>query len=159
VIAGNDEEAYQPILEALAERTGITERMRFIGPLDDAEKWQVLAQASLLVLPSYSENFGIVALEAMMAGCPVIVTPEVGLANIIRDVGAGLVVDGTPAELTRAINALLQAPEERRKMGEAGRRSARDKFSWDTIASDMEQIYRACVGEKRECSKTSLPSS
>jgi glycosyltransferase involved in cell wall biosynthesis len=157
VIAGNDEEAYQPILEALAERTGVTERMRFIGPLDDAEKWQVLAQASLLVLPSYSENFGIVALEAMMAGCPVIVTPEVGLANIIRDVGAGLVVDGTPAELTRAINALLQAPEERRKMGEAGRRSARGKFSWDVIATDMEQVYRECVSEGRKCSTKLLP--
>jgi glycosyltransferase involved in cell wall biosynthesis len=156
VIAGNDEEAYRPLLQALAERAGVAARTRFIGPLYGPDKWQVLAQATMLVLPSYSENFGIVGLEAMMAGCPVIVTPQVGLASVVRAVGAGLVVDGEPAELSRAINSLLQAPEQRRKMGEAGRHTAREKFSWDVIAADMEQVYRECVREGRRCSARSL---
>jgi glycosyltransferase involved in cell wall biosynthesis len=157
LIVGNDEEAYQPVLQALAERVGVAERTRFIGPLHGPEKWQFLKQAAMLVLPSYSENFGNVVLEAMMASCPVIVTPQVGLSNVVRTVGAGLVVDGEPAELSRAINFLLQAPEQRRKMGEAGQRTAREKFSWDAIAADMEQVYRECVRDGHRISARSLP--
>jgi glycosyltransferase involved in cell wall biosynthesis len=149
VIAGNDEEAYQPVLQALAERTGVSGRTRFIGPIHGANKWHILAHATVLVLPSYSENFGNVVLEAMMVGCPVIITPEVGLASMVRAAGAGLVVDGDPAELSGAINNLLHSPEDRRRMGESGRRIARERFSWDAIAADMELLYQECIDRAR----------
>ena len=70
----------RPELEALARRNGVADRVRFLGPAHDERKWALLAQARMLVLPSYSENFGNVVLEAMASGCPVIVTPEVGIA-------------------------------------------------------------------------------
>jgi glycosyltransferase involved in cell wall biosynthesis len=156
VIAGNDEEGYRPVLQALAERLGVAARTRFVGALYGSQKWELLQRASMLVLPSYSENFGIVALEAMMAGCPVIVTPQVGLASVVRAAGAGIVAEGQPEQLSHAIDVLLQAPDQRRKMGDAGRRIARERFSWGAVACDMEEVYRVCTREGSTCSKISL---
>ena len=99
LIAGNDEENYRPELEALARRHGVLDRVRFLGPVDDRKKWSLLASARILVLPSYSENFGNVVLEAMAAGCPVIVTPEVGIASLVQEAGCGVVAGGNPANL------------------------------------------------------------
>lgn len=153
VVAGNDEEAYRTELQTLAENTGVAGRTHFVGAAYGSEKWQLLTRASVLVLPSYSESFGIVVLEAMMAGCPVIVTPEVGIASIVHDAGAGLVADGKPEDLSRAINSLLAQPVQRRNMGSAGQRVAREKFSWDTLAGAMEQSYQECIREGRRCLK------
>jgi len=150
VIAGNDEENYRPSLVTLAQRSGVAERVRFVGPVDDTEKWGLLRNAKMLVLPSYSENFGNVILEAMAVGCPVVVTPEVGLAQTVRNASVGLVVEGTPENLAAAINTLLQNPDQCRRMGEAGRRIARDQFSWAAIARKMEQVYQRCACERRK---------
>jgi glycosyltransferase involved in cell wall biosynthesis len=145
VVAGNDEENYRSELEALAHREGVDARTHFIGPVYGPAKWELLRQAQLLTLPSYSENFAIVVLEAMAAGCPVVVTPEVGLATIVRDTNAGVVVEGTPERLASAINALLSDPDARRRMAEAGRRTVQERFSSDMIVREMEQLYQRCV--------------
>jgi glycosyltransferase involved in cell wall biosynthesis len=145
VIAGNDEEAYRPVLQGLAERLGVAEQTRFVGAVYGPPKWELLKRASALILPSYSENFGIVVLEAMMAGCPVIVTPEVGIAPEVQKAGAGLVVEGRPEQLSDAINFLLADPERRMRMGVAGHRVAREKFSWHGLAGAMEQAYRKSI--------------
>ncbi len=147
VVAGNDEENYQPRMEALARETGVAERVRFIGAVGDTEKWRLIAGAQLLALPSYNENFGIVVLEAMAAGCPVVVTPEVGLAAAVRESGAGLVVPGTPAALAEAMGTLLADETMRARMGAAGRQAAQS-FSWPAIARKMDEVYLTCIGEK-----------
>ena len=67
----------------------MAERICFLGPVDGEKKWELLTSAELLALPSYSENFGNVVLEAMAVGCAVVVTPEVGLASVVREVGCG----------------------------------------------------------------------
>src|SRR5262249_46224489 len=99
VVAGNDEENYKQTLMGLARKFGVSERVRFVGPVNGVAKWDLLRRAKMLVLPSYSENFGIVALEAMSVGRPVIVTPEVGLASTVREATAGLVIVGEPERL------------------------------------------------------------
>jgi glycosyltransferase involved in cell wall biosynthesis len=111
--------------------------------VNGADKAALLAGASLLVLPSYSENFGNVVLEAMGARCPVIVTPEVGIANIVEETASGWVIDGEPATLGAAITRLLDDPGLRREMGERGLAAARDRFSWDAVAARMESVYRS----------------
>jgi glycosyltransferase involved in cell wall biosynthesis len=149
VIAGNDEENYQPTLVTLAERSGVADRVRFLGAVDGSRKWDLLRQAKMLVLPSYSENFGNVVLEAMSIGCPVVVTPEVGLAPAVRKANAGLVVEGMPEKLAGAINSLLQDQDMRRRMGEAGRQAAVEQFSWDAIARQMDHVYEQCIYESK----------
>jgi glycosyltransferase involved in cell wall biosynthesis len=157
VIAGNDEENYRPALVILAQRAGVAERVRFLGPVDDTEKWRLLRKAKMLVLPSYSENFGNVILEAMSVGCPVVVTPEVGLAPTVCNSNAGLVVEGTPEKLAAAINVLLQNPDQCRRMGEAGRRIAMEQFSWAAIAEKMEQVYQEERGKSAGADHAGTP--
>jgi len=141
VIAGNDEEGYETQLEACAREAGVLNRVFFVGPVYGARKWELIHSCDLFVMASYSENFGMAALEAMACGRPVVVTPEVGLARTIEEAGAGVVVDGNPETLGSAIAALIADPVRRSKMGEAGSRTALQKFSWSAIAKQVEAIY------------------
>lgn len=88
------------------------------------------------------ESFGIVLLEAMATGRPVVASDIVGYRSVMRDGEQGfLVPPRDPAALARAIVKLLKEPELRRRMGEAGRRRALD-FSWSRIAEQVEGFYR-----------------
>ena len=145
VIAGNDEEEYSLELDDLAQQAGVRDRVIFTGPVHGADKAVLLAAAKVLVLPSYSENFGNVIVEAMAAGCPVVVTPEVGIAQSVAQIGAGLVVDGSPAALGSAIAALAADEGRRREMGARGRAAAVSQFSWAAVAAQMEQLYQSLL--------------
>jgi glycosyltransferase involved in cell wall biosynthesis len=149
IIAGNDEENYKRVLVTLARELGVMERVKFLDAVDDTAKWNLLRMAQMLVLPSYSESFGNVVLEAMCVGRPVIVTPGVGLAPTVRAANAGLVVEGVPEKLAAAINGLLRDPDRCTQMGEAGRRVAKGQFSWDAIAQKMERVYEQCIGKNK----------
>jgi glycosyltransferase involved in cell wall biosynthesis len=147
VIAGNDEENYQRELVRLAAKCGITERIRFIGMVQGAAKWRLLRGAKLFTLPSYSENFGISVLEAMSTGCPVVVTPEVGLADAVAESGAGLVIAGDCEVLGRAIEELLVDADRRHTMGANGRRLARSEYAWGRVALQMACGYEKIITE------------
>jgi glycosyltransferase involved in cell wall biosynthesis len=143
VIAGNDEEQLIPRLESLALRSGVRERVQFAGVVHGRAKEELLASASVLALPSHSENFGNVVLEALMARTPVVVTPEVGLASVISGAKAGLVAQGDPRALAAALNQLLDEPDAARQMGENGRRLVERDYSWSGVAAAMETMYLA----------------
>jgi glycosyltransferase involved in cell wall biosynthesis len=144
VIAGNDEEAYRPTVEALADTAGVRDRLVFTGDVRGADKAALIAASRALVLPSYSENFGNVVLEAMAAGRPVIVTPEVGIADVVSASGAGLVVAGTPESLGGALRLLATDTTLGNAMGERGRATAQ-RFGWDAVAGQMENLYSEVV--------------
>jgi glycosyltransferase involved in cell wall biosynthesis len=144
-VAGNDEEGLRPKLERLAAESGVAGRLVFLGPVDGADKTALLHRAAALVLPSYSENFGNSVLESMAAGRPVVVTPEVGLAEVVRGSGAGLVVDGAPEELGAAMRELVADPARAAEMGRKGAEEAVRRFGWETVAAEMERAYRAAA--------------
>lgn len=141
VIAGNDESGYRKKMEDLVELHRLSDRIVFIGPVSDTQKWPLYANAMMFVLPSYSENFGNVVAEAMIMGCPVVVTAEVGLAPLVSASVAGVVTDGDPATLAAVIRELQQDEARRHLMGERGRLAARRHLSWESVASRMEQLY------------------
>ena len=143
VVAGNDEEEYAVVLDDLARQSGVGDRVIFTGPVHGKDKAALLSSARVLVLPSYSENFGNVVIEAMAAGCPVIVTPEVGVAESVAQIGAGLVIDGAPTALGRAIAELVADHRRREEMGTRGRVAAATQFSWPAVAAQMEQLYQS----------------
>ncbi len=147
VIAGNDEEGVRPRLEALAREILVADRVRFVGFVDGASKQALLAAARALVLPSLSENFGNVVLEAWVAGTPVVVTPGVGLADEVESAGAGLVAAGDPVALGDALERLVADPEAARAMGELGRARVESRYAWPTIAERAESIYAAVLAE------------
>jgi glycosyltransferase involved in cell wall biosynthesis len=148
LIAGNDEENYQPQLEALSRQCDVVDRVRFLGPVDDAKKWALLASARMLVLPSYSENFGNVVLEAMAAGCPVIITPEVGIASVVKDAGCGVVTAGDPENLGLEMKRLLEDDQRCWDMRNAGQRAVQTKYSWATIGKQILDVYTAILADR-----------
>src|SRR5215472_14852089 len=134
-IVGTDDENFAPQLVKLAADLQIADRVRILPrTVIGSEKERLFAAARLFVLSSYSENFGNTVLEAMQRGVPVVVTPEVGAAEIVRTSGAGLVVAGGPEPLSSAIRLLIADLSLARSMGEAGQRHAVAHFTWGHVA-------------------------
>ena len=125
--------------------------MSFAGPVYGSAKRDLLRSASSIVLASYSENFGNVVIEAMAAGCPVIVTREVGAAGVVTESGAGIVVEGDPASLAQGIQRLLSDRAGRSRMGRDGRDAVALRYSWDAVAARMETVYGDLIARGRSC--------
>ena len=141
-IVGTDDEGLAPQVEKLAEDLRIADRVRILArTVVGSEKERLFAAARLFVLSSYSENFGNTVLEAMRRRVPVVVTPEVGAAEIVRQSAGGIVVQGTDA-LGAAI-VQLDNPDLARSMGEAGQRHAITHCTWARISARMEELYES----------------
>jgi glycosyltransferase involved in cell wall biosynthesis len=149
IIAGNDEEDYLPQLKALAASQGVKDRLRFIGAVSDEHKWALYENATMFILPSYSENFGNVVAEAMAVACPVVVTKEVGLASLVLETDAGVVADGEPALLAKAINELRSDEVKRKRYGLAGQQTVRAKLSWGAVAAQLAEVYGSVIPSQR----------
>lgn len=143
-IVGTDYDGLAPQLLQLASDLNIAERVRIIGrTIVGADKQAVFAAATIFVLASHSESFGNAVLEAMQHGLPMVVTRDVGAAEVVREAGCGTVVDGDADELGRAIEQLVDNPEFARSIGEAGRRHVREHYGWPKVAARMEGFYRS----------------
>mgnify|MGYP000019069406 CR=1 FL=1 len=147
VIAGEDEGLWSALQEK-AKSNGTLERIRYIGPVQGQHKIALIAGARALVLPSYSESFGMSALEAMACGIPVVVTPETGIADHVRAAGAGIVAEGTAEDFGKALRGLMENPGQCKEMGEKGQQYARDCFSWAAIAKATEKKYTEILNGK-----------
>jgi len=82
-----------------------------------------------------------VVLEAMQRGLPVIVTPEVGAAEVVTQSGGGLVAGGDAQSLGAAIDRLTEDAAKASAMGEAGRRHVSERYGWPSVAARMEALY------------------
>lgn len=142
VIAGGGDPSLLDSLGRLASELGIDARVKWLGFAGRAGKRWLLSRATLFVLPSVSENYGIAAVEAMHAGLPVVVTAGCGLAEFVTRHGAGIVTDGSVAALRSALATLLANSEMARGMGAAGRRAARQELSLDAFGERLETSYR-----------------
>ncbi|MBF0358250.1 MAG: glycosyltransferase [Magnetococcales bacterium] len=141
VIAGTDDETTTANIFAQADKDGVADSIHFIGPAHGQKKWSLLNNASLLVIPSHSEGFGNLVLEAMAAGCPVITRAEIGAASILEEAKAGLVVSGGPKQLAQSINEILTDHSWRQAMGRRGVEHVQRYYTWPTIAESMEGLY------------------
>jgi glycosyltransferase involved in cell wall biosynthesis len=148
IVAGNDEEQYGRQLVAQAERLGVSDRIHFAGAVDGADKAALLKSARALVLPSYSENFGNVVVEAWAAGRPVIVTPEVGLADYIAEAGGGWVVEGSATALGRQLVTACTDAALCARTGSVGRMLVEKDFTWAAVAQKMEAAYASIIQQR-----------
>ena len=140
VLAGPDEIGYRSTLEALSNELGIHERVVFLGPQFGDDKWALLRQSSLLVLPSLSENFGNVVLEALSQGVPVITTHGTPWAEVVAR-RCGWWVEPTTHGIQAAMMEALRLPRhDLLEMGHRGRDWA-SAFTWETIAQSMIEAY------------------
>lgn len=140
-------------LEASAIECCVSDKIRFLGSVDDVRPFY--RASSIFVLPSISraEAFGLVQLEALSAGVPVINTNvESGVPEVSVDGVTGITVPPRdPAALARAVNRLLADPPLRRKMGEAGRARVETLFSARLMVERIVNLYQEILTERARC--------
>ena len=127
-------------LVALAQKLGVTDRVKFLGHRDDVPA--LLTQADLFVLPSRSEAFPNSIIEAMASGLPVVASAVGGIPELVADGKTGrLVPPGNPAALAGAVLDLLDAPERAEEFGRAGRAQIEQTYSFHRMVGQMEALY------------------
>ena len=119
----------------------MAQRVRLTGYVTDEARQQLYREASLLVLPSLAEGFGITALEAMTTGVPVVASNRGALPEVVGD--AGILVDPeNVSDLSNALERVLSDVGMRRSMSERGLQQAQ-QFSWSDSAERLYDAYRA----------------
>ena len=149
VIAGPDNEGWGARVRTWLGEEGVLGRTTFTGMLLGPDKLAVLRDASMFVLPSYSENFGLAVIEAMAAGLPIIISDKVNIWREVESAGAGKVVPCEAGKLTEAILDLLDKPEMARQMGQKGQVLVRDEFQWPDIAVRLQETYAILIDRHR----------
>lgn len=123
-------------------RLGIIDKITFLGWVQGSRKADLLARATVFVLPSYNEGLPVGILEAMAVGLPVISTTVGGIPDAVENGVEGLLIAPRNVDaLVAAIAKLLRNPELRQQMGEAAVRKARDQFSSDKVIRRLETLY------------------
>jgi glycosyltransferase involved in cell wall biosynthesis len=134
----------EPALKALARELDVTDAVRFLGYVAPVQR--AIEQASIVVVPSMGEGFGMVALEAMERARPVVAAAIGGLGELVEDGVTGFLVPPGEAEPLRdAIVRLARDPELCRRMGEAGRRRALASFLQQRCTDRTEILYEAAL--------------
>lgn len=133
-------------LRALAEQLGVADRVHFLGSVSRAEVPGLIRASDAVVTVPWYEPFGIVPLEAMACGRPVVGSAVGGLLDtVLPGVTGELVPPRDPGALAAALRDLLADPERRRAYGEAGRRRAVDRYDWRTVVARTEAVYTDLV--------------
>jgi glycogen(starch) synthase len=145
LLAGDGVE--RPALEKLSAELGLGGRVHFLGKVDRPRATSLFRGCALFVLSSRHEPMGIVNLEAMAAGKPVIASRTGGVPEIVADGRTGVLVPPEDvAALSAATSALLRDPRRRDALGTTGRESVAAAFDWSAIAREYAEVYDADAG-------------
>jgi glycosyltransferase involved in cell wall biosynthesis len=145
LILGEDshegDESEKDRLKAIAAEAGVRDRVDFVGSVAHHELPYFYSAADVCVMPSYSESFGLVALEAQACGCPVVASGVSGLRSVVRDEVSGYLIDEhDPAAYAERIGRLLADRELAQQMGRRGSLLAQ-RFSWNRTADRLEGLF------------------
>ncbi|PYK29921.1 MAG: hypothetical protein DME57_08635 [Verrucomicrobia bacterium] len=141
VIAGDGEASYLDSLHERMKEFQIDQAVVWTGHLDGPLKAAAFAAADVFVLPSYSENFGIAAAEAIACGVPVIVSENVALSDEIGTNDAGLVVKTEAHEIANAIYRMLTDLEVSGRLSINGERLAIERYGSDSVGRQLRTLY------------------
>ena len=147
VVIGEDG-GQRAALEAKAQELRLSERLHLLGHVaDDALLAAAYREARMTVLPSEYEAFGLVLLESLAAGTPVVASRVGGIPEVVEDGKAGLLVPPkSPTALAEAIGRLWVDRDLARRLGEYGRDHVVPRFQWDALADRLDALYREVTG-------------
>jgi glycosyltransferase involved in cell wall biosynthesis len=155
IIAGTGDNAYISELEARIAQHDPGESITFAGFLSGDAKSNALAISSILVLPSHHENFGVVVLEAIGAGLPVVVSPHVQLADFVKAEGLGIVTGTDAAAFASAIIDAFDDQALHNRVRETGREILARDYSPAVVGKMLEQMYlESAASNKRKTSSS-----
>jgi D-inositol-3-phosphate glycosyltransferase len=149
IVLGEDvrdgDESEKERLKLVASASGVRDRVDFLGSVAHHELPYFYAAADVCVMPSYSESFGLVALEAQACGRPVVASGVSGLRSVVRDEVSGYLIDDhDPAIYAERIGRLLADPELAQQMGRRGRLLAQ-RFSWTRTADRLGNLFEGAI--------------
>ncbi|WP_017659822.1 glycosyltransferase family 4 protein [Baaleninema simplex] len=131
-------------IEAIVNELNLSDRTTFTGQLNRTELPKYFAAADVCVVPSHYEPFGLVPIEAMASRTPVVASNVGGLKFTVVSEETGLLVPPKDVEgFARAIARILDDPQWRDRLGDAGRQRVEDRFSWDSVAKQIDGVYQA----------------
>lgn len=148
LLIGPDQDGSGERAKTQAHRAGLADRIHFTGLLTGADLMQAYADADLLLLLSHRENFGMVVVEAMAAGLPVLLSEDVGLAAEVKTAKAGFVVPAQADRVAEAWRRLLVDPSLRHRMGAAGQQLAKKQFAADVVATRMLEFFTSIIARE-----------
>lgn len=133
--------------ERLLDSLSIRDSVRFVSGISDTELAQIVGSAEIACVPSLYEGFSLPTVEAMSCGTPLVVSRAGAIPEVVGADGvcADLVTPGNVGELEKALELLLDDPERRTRMGEAGRRRALEEFSWSAVARATAAAYERAI--------------
>ena len=147
VIAGRG--PYLAELQSQIDVEGVHDLVQLAGFVPDNELRSTLHRAGCVVIPSLYEPFGVVALEALAAGAPVIAADTGGLHEILADTGAALLFEpGNDAQLADAIARVLTDPSLANALTTRARDLVHDTYSWDAVAARTVETYRHVLADR-----------
>ena len=142
VIAGRG--SYLPELQTQIDVEGVSDLIELPGFVADDDLRALVYRAGCVVIPSLYEPFGVVGLEALAAGAPLIVARTGGLAELVVDTDAGMTFEpGDPDDLARCIEELLNDVELARRLTRNARRLIESDYAWDAIATSVVDVYES----------------
>jgi glycosyltransferase involved in cell wall biosynthesis len=146
---GSDTDPESTRLALLAADLGLRGHVKFLGQVPREDMPAIFRSADAVVCTPWYEPFGIVPLEAMACGIPVVAAAVGGLADTVLDKRTGLHVPPRCPEATaEALALLLSSPQLRQDLGAAGRIRAASRYSWDRVAADTEKAYRLTLATR-----------
>jgi glycosyltransferase involved in cell wall biosynthesis len=143
LIAGSGDPDYVACLQARSREKGIEHMTCWLGHVDGVEKAEVLAAASVFVLPSFAENFGIAAVEAMRAGVPCLLGEGVAVSREVVAGGAGLAVPPRIDAVRRGLEHLMSNPAGLQEMGIRARELATREYSLLSMTQRLVALYES----------------
>ena len=146
LIAGKASEQLRPNVE----RLGISEQVALLGFISDEERNCLYHAVDAAIFPSLYEPFGIVALEAMAAGCNVIASAVGGLGEVVQHLHNGLtVLPGQPQSIAWAVNELFQNPRSAERWRKEASRQVEMLYNWHNIAEQTLELYASIIEERK----------
>lgn len=139
---------YEDELHRLVDDLGLTGRVHFLPGMDRPALAEAIRHASVMLVPSHSETFGLIALEASASGVPVLAAAAGGLTEAICNTHTGLLIPTRDAAIWgRELTALLADEDRRREMGARGRQRA-ENMTWPTVAGQLATAYRRAIDDR-----------
>ena len=140
-IAGDGDPRYVRSLQTRARDLGVGANVSFLGMVLGEAKERLLAAANAFVLPSFHENFGIAVLEAIAAGVPVVISPDVQLARVVEQYGLGIVAERSAPSLASAVIAVLRDSGLATHVRATGSSVAQSLFSMQSVGARLREMY------------------
>lgn len=146
-IAGDGEAKYLDELKVLAQQNGVEDKLNWIG--FQVDKFELLAEFDLMILPSYDENFGNVVIESLSVGTAVLISANVGLADYVKQNNLGWICSTEPASVAGAINSIYNNRDELRRISEQAPKIIINDFDEDNLVKQYIEMYNKVINSSK----------